>query len=150
METRTEVRTVKVKFKCPKCEHGHLEFIGTRWVFNVHKCDNKECGHHEKFSDKKYPFFEYQELKKQELLSSSRRGYVVTELEDGIKRLLYGFPTGNGKIWECFGELYKITPDQQDKVKVEDVFLMEEVEIKGIPVEGTQVEEIVAVIKSLM
>ena len=149
METRTEVRTIKVQYKCPKCQLGYLEFVGKAWVFYVHRCTNKECLHEEKLSNKEYPFLEYQELTKKQLLSSSRRGYVVTEIEEK-KCLLYGYPTGDGEIWECYGYTINISQDQQEKVTIKDIFLVDEVEIKEMPIEGTILTQKVAFIKSLM
>ena len=148
METRTEVRTFKVQYKCPKCEQGHLEFIGTRWVFNIHKCDNKECGHHEKFSDKKYPFIEY-EMDKIKSLHATEKGYIVTEI-DGIKFLLYGFPTGNGDMWQCYDPTPRIAEEQQSKVKLKDIYFQHEVEIKEVAVSDTIHTQKIAYIKSLM
>lgn len=148
METRVEVKTFKVQYRCPKCESGHLEYIGTKGVRYVHKCNNKECNHHEDLQDKKYPYIEY-EIDKAKLLDYSKRGYIVCELHDK-KCLLYGYPTGEGGIWQCYGDMPKIVDEQQQKVKLKEIYFEHEVEVKEIPLEGTILSEKVAFIKSLM
>jgi hypothetical protein len=62
MEQIKEVRTVQVDYKCPKCEQGYLRPTGICHPMNPplypHKCTNCEYG--ETFSDKKYPYINYQ------------------------------------------------------------------------------------------
>jgi hypothetical protein len=64
METRREVRSIQVEFKCPKCEHGFMIHTGLVLTSNPaqypHKCSNPECDHTETFVGKKYPRLEYE------------------------------------------------------------------------------------------
>ena len=60
MEVRTEVKSIKVEYKCPKCPTGYLEYSGLNLGFwNEHGCNNKECNHAENV-DKKYPYIKYE------------------------------------------------------------------------------------------
>lgn len=64
METRKEVRTIQVDYRCPKCNRGFLRPTGN--VLTVypprypHKCNNPECDYGETFSDKAYPYIDYE------------------------------------------------------------------------------------------
>lgn len=129
METRTEVKTFKIQYECSKCKNGYLEYIGTKGILYVHKCNNKECLHYQELKDKKYPYIEY-EIIKSKLLSSEKKGYIVGN-QEGDKRLIYGYPTGKGSLWECYTVL-NVDPTQIEKVKVGDVFYGEEIEIKEV------------------
>ena len=59
MEERVEVKTFRVRYKCPDCETGYL--IPTGKVLTSypakypHKCDNPDCDYTQTFRGKKYP-----------------------------------------------------------------------------------------------
>ena len=57
MEERQEVKTYRIRYKCPNCETGYLEptarVLTSYPAQYPHKC-NAGCGHTENFS-KKYP-----------------------------------------------------------------------------------------------
>ena len=62
METKTEVKTYKIDFKCPNCSDGYLRPTGmvlmsypARYPHNCTHCDYKETFF------KKYPTIEYGE-----------------------------------------------------------------------------------------
>jgi len=61
MEEIKEVKTVKVDYKCPKCEQGYLRPTGICYPMNPplypHKCTH--CEHGETFSNKTYPYVDY-------------------------------------------------------------------------------------------
>lgn len=65
METRSEIKTFKVEYKCPKCETGYMLQGGVVWdsfpPSYEHSCDNTEC----EFSTmlgKRYPYIEYDKI----------------------------------------------------------------------------------------
>lgn len=63
-EELEELKPVRITYKCPKCNKGHLEFSGTARLTsplqNEHRCTNKECDLKKVYiSDKKYPTIEY-------------------------------------------------------------------------------------------
>jgi len=64
METRKQVVTVQVDYKCPKCDKGYLRHTGrvlTSYPPQYpHRCNNPECDYGETFSDKCYPHLEYE------------------------------------------------------------------------------------------
>jgi hypothetical protein len=64
MEVRKKVDTIKVDFKCPKCNTGFLRPTGrvlTSYPPQYpHRCNNPECDYNETFSDKTYPHLDYE------------------------------------------------------------------------------------------
>lgn len=61
-EEEIKVSPVKIDFKCPRCDAGHLRPTGTCLTSNPpqypHMCDNNDCGYGETFN-KIYPFIDY-------------------------------------------------------------------------------------------
>jgi len=66
MEEKTELKTIEVNFRCPKCEKGYLKHTGmvlTSYPAQYpHVCDNKECDYKETFRGLKYPHIEYERI----------------------------------------------------------------------------------------
>ena len=58
-----KTNTMKVDFKCPKCEKGHLRPNGTSVMTyppqHPHNCNNFECDYSEIFIDTIYPYIDY-------------------------------------------------------------------------------------------
>ena len=56
METKEKVETVKVDYKCPKCESGYLRPTGTCLPMNPplypHQCNANGCDYGETFTGK--------------------------------------------------------------------------------------------------
>lgn len=61
-ETKSNVKIVKVDYKCPNCEHGYLRPTGQVYTtyppMIPHMC-NANCGYSQTFTDKSYPFIDY-------------------------------------------------------------------------------------------
>ncbi len=61
MEEIKEVKTVKVDYKCPKCEQGYLRPTGQCYTTNPpqypHICIH--CAYGETFMGKTYPYVDY-------------------------------------------------------------------------------------------
>jgi hypothetical protein len=61
-EKTTAVTTVRVDFKCPKCEEGFLRPNGRVLTSNPlqypHICNNMNCDYNETFN-KIYPYIDY-------------------------------------------------------------------------------------------
>jgi hypothetical protein len=66
MEEKKTVKTVRIAYKCPKCETGYLRHTGrvltTYPPQFPHSCDNPNCDYGETFSDKVYPHIEYEPI----------------------------------------------------------------------------------------
>ena len=66
METRIDVKMVKVDFECPKCKNGFLRHTGavltTYPPMYPHHCNNPECDYGETFTDKSYPYIDHEEI----------------------------------------------------------------------------------------
>lgn len=64
METKKEVRTVRVDYECPKCKTGHLRSTETVLTSNPpqypHMCNTPGCGYGETFMNKAYPYIDYE------------------------------------------------------------------------------------------
>jgi len=64
METRQEVKTIQVDYKCPKCNTGYLRPTGivlcTYPPQYPHKCNNPKCDYGQTFPDARYPYLEYE------------------------------------------------------------------------------------------
>jgi hypothetical protein len=63
MEEQSEVKTIQVDFKCPKCDSGYLRPNGRCLLTHPpkfpHDCNNPNCDYSESFSDKQYPYIDY-------------------------------------------------------------------------------------------
>ena len=61
METRKELKTIEVDYKCPKCGKGKLRPTGKKLLSHPpkypHKCT--ECDHKETFINT-YPYIDYE------------------------------------------------------------------------------------------
>lgn len=131
METRKEVRVFQIERECEKCLEGKMIFTGESFstfkTVYIHKCDKcKDWSEYEC----KYPRIEYEENKFKTLSYNAKR-YISTG-EDGGRVLLYGYPIDPDQprgVWQCFGEIIPIAEEQQDKVKFQEMFLKEEIEI---------------------
>ena len=81
METRKDVKTVQVDYKCPKCNNGYLRPTGI--VYSTypaqfpHRCNNKNCDYGETFTDKQYPYMDFVD---------------VDTIEPELWVVKYGFP----------------------------------------------------------
>jgi len=68
MEIRTEVKTFRIDYLCPKCKTGHLRHSGTVLTINPpeypHNCNNIKCDYAENFSGKSYPYIITEDVKK--------------------------------------------------------------------------------------
>lgn len=64
METRKQLITIRVDYKCPECETGLLRPSGkvslTHTSLYPHRCSNHECNYTKTFRAK-YPHLEYEE-----------------------------------------------------------------------------------------
>lgn len=67
MEQRTEVKTIQVDFKCPKCNNGYLRPTGA--VLSSyppqypHKCNNPDyCDYYDTFMGVSYPYITYERI----------------------------------------------------------------------------------------
>ena len=62
MEEVKEIKTVRVDYKCEKCNNGYLVPNGTALLTNPtqypHKCDNVECDNQLVFY-RTYPYIDY-------------------------------------------------------------------------------------------
>lgn len=58
-----KVYTVKVDFKCPKCNNGYLRPNGRCLTAYppkfTHNCNNSGCDYSETFSNRQYPYYDY-------------------------------------------------------------------------------------------
>ena len=65
-EETKEVKTFMVYYKCDVCKIGYMQPTGLMLQSMPpqfpHKCDNKDCDHHENFTGLKYPRKYYQEV----------------------------------------------------------------------------------------
>jgi hypothetical protein len=68
METKTEVKTFRIDYKCPNCETGHLRHssrvLTTHPPQYPHECNNPECDYTETFTNKSYPYIITEDVKK--------------------------------------------------------------------------------------
>jgi len=68
MEIKTEVKTFRIDFKCPKCDTGYLKHVGAVLTSNPpqypHTCNNPECDYAETFMGKSYPHHITENVKK--------------------------------------------------------------------------------------
>ncbi len=66
MEQRTEVKTIQVDFKCPKCNIGFMRPTGYGFTTNEthwpHRCDSLRCDYEEQFINKTYPYIVYEPI----------------------------------------------------------------------------------------
>jgi len=73
-ETRKNVRIVEVDFKCPNCTTGYLRPTGSVYTTNPpmipHRCNNPLCNHGETFTNKSYPYIDYEPIEDNELLDT--------------------------------------------------------------------------------
>lgn len=64
METRKEVKIVKVDYECPKCKKGKLRHDGMVLTSfppqYPHSCNNPDCDYGETFLGKSYPYIDYE------------------------------------------------------------------------------------------
>lgn len=130
METRVHVRPIRIKYKCPKCISGHLVY--KRDLLDIdfsNTCDNKECNYSE-ILNKKYPYIEYEEYKN---LPPGTKGYICSG-NDKERVLLHGWPVDPDEPkgeWECWN-VFPVVQEHQDKIKFQEIYLMEEVEIREV------------------
>lgn len=65
METRKQLITIRVDYKCPECETGYLRPTGKVLMSSPpqypHRCDNYKCNYIKTFRNKKYPHLDYEE-----------------------------------------------------------------------------------------
>lgn len=65
METRDEVKTIQVDYKCPKCETGYLRPTGMVYDCSPpsypHRCTETDCDYGTSFSIR-YPKIEYERI----------------------------------------------------------------------------------------
>ena len=63
METREEVKVIRVDKECPYCHQGFLRPTGilcsTNPPVRPHKCNNPNCNYVETITGNAYPYFEY-------------------------------------------------------------------------------------------
>jgi len=136
MEIRTPVKTIQVKYKCPKCKTGYLIQRGVVWdsipASYEHHCTTGECDF-TTMLDKRYPYIDYEEDRNHELHPLQKR-YISSEI-DSVKILIHGYPINPDEPrgdWQCFGAFKIIVDEQQDKVELQKIFFEEEVEIRKV------------------
>ena len=82
METRKQLITIRVDYKCPECETGYLRPTGKVLMSSPakyqHRCDNHECDYTKTFRGKKYPHLEYEETDVM-VLTNGKTEVVLTE-----------------------------------------------------------------------
>jgi hypothetical protein len=92
METRKDVKTVQVDFKCPKCNVGFLRPTGV--VYSTypakfpHKCNH--CDYNETFTDKQYPYMDFVDVDTIELeLWVVKYGYPESDTNPNQKSIYF-------------------------------------------------------------
>ncbi len=92
MEERKEVKTIRVNFKCPKCEKGFLIPTGTCLTSNPpvypHKCNSCEYG--ENFSGVCYPYTEYVDLNTNKEVESNTPASPANNIKPDQKEVTFG------------------------------------------------------------
>lgn len=86
METRKQLITIRVDYKCPECETGYLRPSGkvlmTSPAKYPHRCDNHKCDYIKTFSGKKYPHLEYKETDVTEVVLTEDQ--ILQKMVDSI------------------------------------------------------------------
>ena len=86
MEVRKKVDTIKVDYRCPKCGKGFLRPTGQVLYSNPlqypHRCNNNDCDYGETFTDKSYPYIDYEFDSKIRLIGGNRVDLIAGKGDD--------------------------------------------------------------------